>query len=173
MVKRIKIILSLFILYHLYAVTLIPNSQTYLGLKSAPWIEPYVNFFEFVTQWGFFAPEPGPPPLFIEYELVDQEGKSIEVGRWPEIPDPYFLRERQNRKVNVVRFMATATGRAEMMMAPYFCKQNPKVSSVRLWRLYYNLPSLEQAAAGVKSASEGVKSDRYSISNSFCKEFSS
>src|SRR6476469_7797231 len=96
-VNATKAFLSLFLVFHLSAVVLAPNCQTYLGKVAAPLFEPYLNFFEFMASWSFFAPDPGPPPVFIEWESVDKNSTTLESNRWPILPNPYFFRERQNR----------------------------------------------------------------------------
>lgn len=167
----LKVGLTLFIVYHLYAVMLVPNSAgSYLGGRSAFLIEPYLNFFEFVTCWGFFAPDPGPPPIFVEWELEGESGQTLSKGHFPDYPDPYFLRERQNRRSVIVRFMSLDDTRSEKMLAPYLCEQNPKAVSVSLWRTYYNLPTLEDAVRGMPIVPFDGPGSRQLMSHSFCKE---
>jgi hypothetical protein len=168
---KFKVGLTAFIIYHLYAVLLVPNNQNYLGFKSAPWINPYVSFFEFVTAWGFFAPEPGPPPIFVDWELMDQEGKLLETGRWPSYPNPFFWGERQSLRLNLGRFMAMNDARAEQMLSPYLCKQNPRAVSVQLWRSFYNLTPMVSAIHGQPLNGISSEPNRHLLSHSFCKEF--
>ncbi len=169
---KLKVGLTLFVLYHLYAVLLIPNSQNYLGLKSAPWVEPYVNFFEFVTAWGFFAPDPGPPPVFIDWVIEDSYGKLLDVGRWPDYPDSFFWRERQSFRVNIGRYMFTGEGRAEKMLTPYLCRQNEHAVSITLWKTYTNqIPLIDAVNQWSAHAGTAAEPNRQLLSHNFCKEF--
>lgn len=166
--RGLKAALSIFIVYHLFAVLLVPNGQSFLGSKSAKWVEPYVNLFEFTNNWSFFAPEPGPPPIYIEYELIDREGHSSEFGRWPSLHNPYALRERQNRKIAAAEFMMSSEVRAEKMMIPYLCKEHNNVGSVRLWRVVYSIPQFRDVAEGKREIGDEIQMERKLVSHSFC-----
>ena len=168
--RTLKCLLSVFIVYHLYAVVLSPNSGNYLGSKSSPLFGFYVNLFGLMTSWSFFAPDPGPPPLFVEWELLNKEGKSLGLGRWPQLPDPYFLRERQNRRIQAARTMVESDVRAEKMMVPYLCSKNLEASSVRLWSIMYPVPTLIEVANGTRKIGDQVQQSRHWIADGFCGE---
>ena len=166
--KWLKAGLSVVLCYHLFAVILAPNTQTYLGFRAQKVIEPYVNFFELVASWNFFAPDPGPPPVYLEYELLDASGETVERGRWPDMKDPYFFRERQNRRIAAARFMIGTDLRAEKMMVPYLCKEHPQTHSVRLWKTQYTIPGLNEVESGARAIGDDVGVGHQSISHSFC-----
>jgi len=170
MVEGVKAALSVWIIYHLFIVLLVPNGQGFLGRKISPWVEPYVNFFEFTNVWSFFAPEPGPPPVYIEYELIHRHDGSSQFGKWPSVRSPYSLRERQNRKIAAAEFMMSSELRAEKMMTHYLCKQNPTVGSIRLWRVMYSIPEFRDVAEGKRSIGDEVQMERKLVSHSFCEE---
>jgi hypothetical protein len=132
-----------FVVFHLASMLLTPNWQNYLGERSASILTPYVNFFELTGNWSFFAPDIGPPPIFLEWKIFDSQHRMIEQDRWPPASRTLFWREQQNRRISAVRFMLAAEGRAEQMITPYLCKRNPKAYSVRLSRVLYRLPPFE------------------------------
>jgi hypothetical protein len=162
--------LSLLIVFHLFAVLLAPNSQNYLGSRAAPLINPYISFFEIASQWGFFAPDPGPPPIFVEYELVGAEGNATGSGTWPERKDPYFLRERQNRRIAVTRFAMAGPQRIERTLGPYFCRKHPEAKSVRLWTVVDEIPNLHDVAAGKRKIADGVGTQRKWVGQVLCEK---
>lgn len=168
--RSLKVVLSLFACYHLFGVILAPNSQTYLGLKSAPFYESYLHFFEFMSNWGFFAPEPGPPPVFVEWELQDQKGNTLEIDRIPSYPDPYWIRERQNRRMALVRFMIGQDQRIEKMMVPFLCRSHPNAAAVKLWKVGYGIPSLLDVVNGKRKVGDDENKERHWVVHSFCKE---
>lgn len=173
--KWVKWGLSAFIVFHSYVILIAPNNQSYLGMKSFPVLDPYMGIFEFATTWCFFAPEPGPPPIFIEYELIDSTGNSLGISRFPDDPDPYpfWFRERQNRRINLARFMGASDDRAVKMMVPYLCKKDSRVNSIKLWRILYPEPSMPEVLSGQRKIGDGVGMDRHWVSENFCKEFQS
>lgn len=167
-VLAIKAVLSLFLVFHLFCVVLTPNKSSYLGQVTAPWVEPYMDFLTLSVTWGFFAPEPGPPPVFVEWELVNEKGEGYAKSRWPEFPDPYFLRERQNRRMQLIRSIVSSDERIEQVMLPFLCQKYPDAHAVRLWRAVYGVPSLTEVASGARKIADESQVDRKAISHSFC-----
>lgn len=164
----LQIALSAFICFHLFALILAPNSQTYLAGRASFLVYPYVTFLEFASQWGFFAPDPGPPPVFIEYEFVGDGGGTIGSGTWPEKKDPYWLRERQNRRIAVARFLIANNDRIEKTMGQYLCRENPAARSVRLWKSIYGIPRLDDVARGKRAIGDGVEVKRSFVTQYLC-----
>jgi len=160
--------LSVLLVYHLFAIVLAPNSQTYLGYQAARWVEPYVNFFELVSSWNFFAPEPGPPPVFVEWEVLDRAGKRIDHDRMPDERDPFLLRERQNRRIAAARFMVYNEVRAERMMVSFLCGRDPRAFSVKLWRAVDTIPGLKEVRDGKRRIGDEEGRQRKWISHTFC-----
>lgn len=141
---------------------------------------PYFNFFEFVANWSFFAPDPGTAQLFLEWELVSEGGQTLEFGQMPSIPSPFFFNERQTRRNTAVRHMLAYDLRVEKMMVPYLCKgtgqdkagPSSKVFSVRLWRVSRPIPSLTEMSQKKSKIGDPTTQERHWISHSFCQEYS-
>ena len=163
-----KIILSFFILFHLFAIMLGPNEQSYLGSRVTRVMTPYFNVFEFAVRWGFFAPTPGPPPVFIEYEALGEGGKTIKAGSWPERTETFFLRERINRRLSVARFLMNSNERTERMMGPYYCRLYPEAQSVRLWRMVETTPAMEDVLGRRRHFGDGANPDRKFVTQYLC-----
>ena len=166
--KVIRSFLTLFIGFHLFAIVLAPHPQSYLTGRALPVIGPYIKFFEFATSWGFFAPDPGPPPIFMEYELFGKTGTEIGRGRWPDYPDPYFFEDRQMRRIQYARFLLQQYSRVEKGFVPYLCKLNPAAASIRLWRVSYPIPSAEDVVQGKREIGDQKTLEREAISRVFC-----
>ncbi|HUP56287.1 MAG TPA: hypothetical protein VM598_02465 [Bdellovibrionota bacterium] len=158
--------------FHLMIVFLAPIPESKPARAIAPIFQRYINFFEFSPNWNFFAPDPGPPPIFSEYELLDREGNSVGVGTWPEHPNPYFLTDRQSRRVAMARFVISTPENQERIMVPWLCRSKKgdhgeEVSSVRLWKSMIKVPTLEEFHARErKPASE--ERTRLLVSRNFC-----
>lgn len=161
--------LSLAVVFHLLVILLMPNAHTWLAQRALGWLEPYVHALELTPQWNFFAPDPGPPPLFVEWELEDERGERIGTGHFPERWDPFFLRERQNRRVAMTRFMVQSDARTEQIMLSYLCRRHPEASGVTLWRTVYSTPSLESVAKGERRIGDEEGVQRQWVSHSFCE----
>ena len=160
--------LSGWLVFHLFCIVLAPNSNSYLGQVSMPIVSPYINFFELASQWGFFAPDPGPPPLFIEYELVGQDGNGYLTSTFPEHDPKYALREPQNRRVAMARFLLRAPENLKKIMGAYFCRQNKDATAVRFWRVVESIPGLSDVAAGKRRIGDGAGTERSWVGQYVC-----
>lgn len=161
--------LSLYLVFHLFCVVMIPNTDTPPGLKLQRFLAPYAFFMEFTNTWGFFAPDPQ-VPIYVEYELSDARGEAFDRGQWPEAKNPYFLRERQNRRVTVADFVINSELRVEKMMVNYLCHQPSKPRSVRLWRSMDSMPSPADVVSGKRVVGDGVDRQKRFVSQTFCPE---
>lgn len=166
----LKIALSVFIAFHVFSLAIAPNSQTYLAGRLSFLVYPYVSFLEVASQWGFFAPDPGPPPVFVEYEFIGESGQSLGTEFWPEKKDPFWIRERQNRRIAVARFLIASNDRIEKMMGQYFCRLNSKARSVRMWRIVQTIPSLHDVAEGKRKINDATEINRKFVSQHLCGE---
>jgi hypothetical protein len=134
-------------------------------------IERYMNFFEFTTRWSFFAPDPGSPPMFAEYELLDRAGNGIGVGKWPEEQASYFFADRQFRRVVMNSYFVNLPEASERLLVPWLCRtkkgdHGETVNAVRLWKSVAKLQTREQVASGERRPAEEV---RQPLSLEFCK----
>lgn len=166
--KGLKGLLSLFLCFHLLCILAAPLKDTHFGRALGPWAEPYVNFLEIAASWNFFAPDPGPPPLFVEWEYVDAKGEPIGNGRWPEVVNPYSLRERQNRRITLARFMFNSEGSPDRILSPYLCRKEPRAAGVRLWKVVHTIPGLIEVAKGKRQIGDDVGATRNWIAHAFC-----
>jgi hypothetical protein len=163
--------LSVFIFFHLTAVIIAPNGRSYLGGVVGPWIEPYVNALELVSSWNFFAPDPGPPPIQVVYEIHGKDQELVQEGKFPEAGDPFFFRDRQNRRIAAARFMISAQDRLEKVMVPYLCKSVPGAQAVRLGKRMHSIPSLQEVAEGKRSIGDALEAKTEWVSTTYCSMF--
>ena len=141
-------ILSLFIIYHLVAVVFMPNPDNALVEKMKPVFKAYWMGLEFGSQWNFFAPEPGPSPLFIQYEIFDKNNFLIVADRLPSYPDDYFFRDRQIRRLSLIRYVFQDDNKIYAIILPWLCRQYPDAESVTLKKTMLKIPSMIEVAMG-------------------------
>ena len=166
----LRIATSMLLVFHLICLGVAPQRDSLLGNILGPFIDPYTQFLELEVSWSFFAPEPGPPPVFIEWEGLAKDGAVLSIGKFPESPDPYWIRERQNRRLLLARFMVLADHRTEGVMLPYLCRTLPNADSIRLWRTQYTIPEMRAVASGSRQIGDDFESQRRLTSHSFCPE---
>lgn len=165
-----KVALTGWVTLHLLSILIGPIRQSYVGERVGAWIDWYARPLGFAAGWSFYAPEPGPPPVFIEWEVLGSDNDLVSSGKWPEAPDPFWLRERQNRRIYMTAFMMASEVRAERMMLPYLCRTHPQASAVRLWRAMHSIPPIWEVASGETRPGETQVAQRKWISHSFCPE---
>ena len=167
----LKIFLSLAILFQLFCTVLAPNQNAYLRARFTNVIDPYVGLLGIGSTWSFFAPEPGPPPIYIEYELYDKQGTAIEKGSWPQRGESFLFQDRALRRGAAAQFMLLHPEYAAPMLIPYLCQANPGVESVRLWSVVYRLPSMSEVSEGKQKVGDELSADRKAITLDFCQGF--
>lgn len=163
--------LSVVLLFQLAVVFFGPNKDNYHNLVLKPILEPVFNAFEFGSNWSFFAPDPGPAPMRLEWEILDARGEVMRTGYFPEEGYPYWINERQTRRVALARFFYFADDRHQTVWANWLCRSNPDAKGVRLWKAMGNIPNLFEVRSGDKTIASGATyGERTSVGNVFCDE---
>jgi len=165
-----KILLNLFVIYHLTVVVFSPNIQTYLGQIVSPWISAYAGVLALSSTWSFFAPDPGPPPVFLEWELLGDHNAVVGQGQLPELKNPFWLVERQNRRFVVVRSLFNMPERYLGVFGPYLCRTHSEIKGVRLWKSMHTVPSMQEILEGKRQFDDGVGDQRSSVGLHFCEQ---
>jgi hypothetical protein len=166
----IKAGLSLAILFQLFCVCLAPNRNAYLRSRFSSFTDPYTNVMGLASTWSFFAPEPGPPPLYINYEMFDKNGVSLRTGSWPDPKDKFFFSDRALRRGAATQFILSRPDDAVNMLIPYFCHRDPTIGSVRLWTSIYGIPPMEDVADGKRAIGDDVNLQHKALGYDFCPE---
>jgi hypothetical protein len=163
-----RAILSVALLFQLAIVMIGPNKETYHGYLIAPVFEPAFNGLEFGANWSFFAPDPGPAPIRLEWEILDNKDSVVRTGFFPEEGYPYFINERQTRRVALARFFYFNDERALNVWSSWICRSNPDADSVRLWKAESTIPNLFKVQSGEEAIATPVYGERKSVGNVFC-----
>jgi hypothetical protein len=165
-----RAILSVALVYMLLVVVVGPNRDTYHGYLLAPILEPAFSALEFGQNWSFFAPDPGPAPIRLEWEILDAKDSIIRTGFFPDEGYPYFINERQTRRVALARFFFFNDERHLNVWSSWVCRSNPDANSVRLWKAEGKIPNLFKVQTGEEAIEAPVYGERKSVGNVFCHE---
>ncbi len=164
----VKAVLSLGIAFHFFCVLLVPSGQNYVGYLVAPIVDPYVKMLSIGSTWGFFAPDPGPAPLYIEYELLDEVGQHLQKGRWPDDAQAPFFRERRVWRAILARGVASTPTGGEKLVGPYLCRLNPKAATIQMWSLEFGTPSLLDVRDGKRKVGDEIDQKRRYMGTAYC-----
>jgi len=144
----LKVGLNFVLVFHLMGIALAPLGMNYIGHQLGPWLEPYLRSLQLASSWGFFAPDPGPPPIYIEYELSNASGEWVETFQWPERRDPHFLRERQIWRIAASRHLMNQANGMQQMFGPHICLKHPTATQVRFYSVSEDVPALLDVQGG-------------------------
>lgn len=154
--KWLKRFISAFLLFHIFGVLITPNPSSYLTKSLAVIYRPYMNFFGLSNTWGFFAPEPISPPMYIDYTIELKNGESTQ-GRFPDEVNPYFFRDRHNRRMSLSKFILSSDDNMKNMFIRLLCIKNPEMRLAKVWRVTATQPSLDMVQRGEKKMTDPVE----------------
>jgi hypothetical protein len=165
----LKALISIFIIYHLVVIIVLPNGFSYLGRVLHPFIVPYANTLGLNTTWNFFSPDPA-NTIFFEYSVrfEDEMGNPIKepiFGVLPKEKDQIITDSSQRRFLYAVRFLMLDKNRLELLFAPWLCRQYEGATRVSIKQVTQQIPNLDMA--NKMSDNETV------VRNEIASEFSS
>jgi hypothetical protein len=159
---------SVWIVFHLAAVFLMPYSESYFTLQWRSVIEPYLGAIGLQSTWRFFAPEPMAAVQQIETQLIDAKGDVIREQPWGTPANGWKFWDRVSRWNSVGFQMAAFPDRAETLLKGYLCHQPEKPYSYRVWLKTAPLPLLADVASGKRKVGDGVGAERKLLIHGFC-----
>lgn len=147
-----KALLSLWIVYNIFVMLVMPNVGAYFGRVTANVVTPYANTMGLNAGWNFFSPEPA-HPMYLKYTVFynSEEGEELKepvFGFFPmeaakdNRPLPNITRKREWA---LMRYMVLDPKRLRVLMGPWLCRQYPSATSVDMEHVIETIPFLDQA----------------------------
>lgn len=143
-----KVLLSLWIVYNIFTMMVMPNIGAYFGRASSRFIIPYANTVGLNAGWNFFSPDPA-HTMYIRYMIryLDSEGvesKEPVEGFFPREKNLSISNPTRKRDLYAMRFMVIEPKRLRVLMGPWLCKQYPGASAVEMEHVIETVPPLDQ-----------------------------
>jgi hypothetical protein len=143
----LKVVLSLWALYHITAILVMPNLGSYLGRGIQPAIATYASTIGFNAGWNFFSPDPA-HIMYIRYIIHygnegSEEKEAVEAYFPPEKNKGIFSITRQ-RELYAMRFMVIDPMRLKTLFGPWLCRQYPGSSYVEMEHVIETIAPLQQ-----------------------------
>lgn len=144
-----KILLSVFGLYHLVVMLLMPNLTSFLGRELERWIAPYGNSVGLNATWNFFSPDPA-HTMYLRYRVYYESAEGEELRE----PDEFYIPETKElpvkdftlkRHLYAMRFMIIDPKRLETVLGPWLCRQYPQASLIEMQHFVESVPPLHEA----------------------------
>lgn len=151
MIKNIiKTFLSLWIIYHVFVIFVMPNSGSFLGRYFGSYLVSYANFFGLNSPWIFFSPNP-PPEYKMKITLYQKDSDSVSKDQqpieidWPLKAQSIPISTTAIRNLYLMHFFIRAPNLIEQWLAPWFCKENNNIEFVNILIKYRTPPALDKA----------------------------
>lgn len=144
----LKIFLSLWIIYNIAVMLIMPNVGSYFGRVMSRFITPYAAVVGLNAGWNFFSPDPA-HTMYLEYTVQypdTPEGESVEPVEKifpPEKNRPIYNPIRK-RDMYATRYMALDPKRLRMLFGPWLCRQNPGASDIDVKLVVETVPPLDK-----------------------------
>jgi hypothetical protein len=142
-----RVIISIFVVYHLVVILVLANGSSYLGRFLDPWISPYGNLLGFNVTWNFFAPDPA-HTMFIRYRIHfdDSEGEGTRdpiEGYFPPTREKIVYDSSQRRFLYAMRLLILDEKKMKVLLGPFLCRQNPGSSSIHIENILEPISGLD------------------------------
>ena len=156
----LKGLLSLWIVYNIVVIVVMPNAGSYFGRITSRFIGPYANSVGLNAGWNFFSPDPA-HTMYIRYMVYfnnssnsDATGDSNSETEKEPI-EGYFPAEKnkmissvfRSRELYLMRFMIMDKRHLKNLFGPWLCRQYPGATSVDMEHVIETVAMLDEAAA--------------------------
>ncbi|KYG63951.1 hypothetical protein AZI86_14165 [Bdellovibrio bacteriovorus] len=146
----LKVLLSLWIVYNIVVMLIMPNIGSYLGRSMSRYITPYAGAVGLSAGWDFFSPDPA-HTLYIEYTVYFPHPAQGE-GEPRDPVEGYFPPEKnlpvhdpvRKRDLYATRYMALSPKRLRVVFGPWLCRQYPGASQVNARIIIETVPPLDK-----------------------------
>ncbi len=148
----LRILLSVFIVYHLIVIAVLANGSSFLGRALDPWITPYGNFLGLNVTWNFFAPDPA-HTMFIQYNIRFEDADGLDLkdpkeGYFPPEKTRIVIDSSERRFLYAMRFLILDEKRMKVLLGPFLCRQNPGATAVHIKNILEPIPNLDVSQIG-------------------------
>ena len=167
--KRIfKILISLWILYHLSVILVLANGSSFVGRNWSQFFLPYGNVLGLNSSWNFFSPDPA-HTMYLQYKIRYEDGQGNELkepfeGFLPPEKNQVVVDSSKRRMLYAMRFLLLDPSRLETLMGPWLCRKYPGASEVSISYILEALPSLDVALTNSETSIADLKKEAQSNS---------
>lgn len=141
-----KALLSLFVVFQVSVVFVLPNPDSILYRETYKYFASYANTLGFNTTWRFFSPNPF--MWVVEYDVIPDldawRGLEFETYRYPSSLQDVGTREGFNRRLNFGMFMTSQDRLLENYFGPFLCKRHPEAEIIAIYMVGRETPSIDR-----------------------------
>ena len=141
----LKLLVSVFIVYHLLMVFISPNKLSMIHEKLMPYFISYAHTLAMDVGWSFYAPNPY-SYFYFEYEVIYKNDR-VNTFRWPP--------SRKESKKNIFSynrlishtlfFMLSGARNVRKHLLPYLCHIHPESKEITAQAIVEDRPHFKKA----------------------------
>lgn len=141
----LKILASLWILYHLSGIVLMPSVQSIIA-RERGWIwRPYLNQLGLNTTWNLFSPDPA-TAMFMRVKLVPEDETKEQIDLTiPEFADQINWNPIKRRALYLMRFSLLDEEKVYRFLIPWYCRNYPGTREIYIEGVGTRIPGIAQA----------------------------
>lgn len=144
-----KTLLSLWAVFNIFTMFVMPNIGSYIGRATSKIITPYANSVGMNASWNFFSPDPA-HTMYIRYLVHFLDADGIETqdpieGFFPSEKNQPVHDITRKRDLYAMRFFVIEPKRMRTILGPWLCQQNPGATAIDMEHVIETVPSLDQA----------------------------
>lgn len=149
----IKVVLSLWIVFHLFHILILPNGSSYLGRSWGQFLLFYGNSAGLNSTWNFFSPDPA-HTMYLKFRIHFPEKEGLAVrdnieGTLPPEKEHIVIDSSRRRLLYAMRFLLLDQNRMNTLLGPWLCRQYPGADVISISHILHPIPSLEAARAAM------------------------
>lgn len=142
----LKTILSVFIVFHLACIFILPNPESMLYRATAPVVTTYGNLLGMNTTWRFFSPNP--MIRYMEYTVFYRDANKrlmSSVYRYPRIYTEEKFFENYSRKLNNSMYMMMHKDHLRDNFGKILCSWHPEAEVISVAARGRVFPNIEKS----------------------------
>ena len=145
----LEILFTIFILFHLLVILVLPNGGSYLGRAFQKMITPYANQLSLNATWNFYAPDPA-HKMYVRYNVRYEDASGIEQkesinGQIPAEGENIAMTGSKRRMMYAWRFLTVDAHHMKMLMGPWLCREYPGASTITMENILDPIENLDRA----------------------------
>lgn len=143
------VLFSVFLIFHVFVIVLMPNGMSYPGRALGPLVQPYAAILGLKTSWNFFSPDPA-HTMYLKMTLFwqDEDGgfsREAEELYFPEARNGRVMDVSKRRELYAMRYLMLDSKRVEALLGPWVCKRYPGLTALEIQQVVEPIPDLDRA----------------------------
>ena len=143
--KPVAVVVSVFIVYHILTIALMPNAGSFIGRQLGFVFADYAKTMGLAFNWALFAPDPA-DTIYMEIDLTMKDGSEERIYL-PEAGPGVDLNPGKRRYLYFVRQMMFEPHKVELVLGPWLCRRDSNLKTARIKHRADRIPLLDAALA--------------------------